>query len=168
MAMDKHKDNSLTQQRLKELLHYDPETGKFTRLVARRGIAKEGAVAGSLHSKGYIRITIGDNEYLAHRLAFLYMTGNWPEFQVDHKDLDKVNNAWDNIRESTSTQNNANKAGRGQTGFKGVTKSRGNFRAMISINGKQCHLGTRSTPEEAHALYAKAANDVFGEFSRTA
>jgi hypothetical protein len=160
--------SELTQQRLKELLNYDPATGVFTWLVGGHGV-KVGDVAGADNGSGYIRFSVdGKRGRKAHRLAWLYMTGEWPVGAVDHRDLDKANNAWANLREATNSQNQANKTGRNSTGFKGVYKDHNRFKAMISVNGKQIHLGNRSTPEEAHALYVAAANDIHGEFARSA
>ena len=80
----------ITQARLKELLTYDPETGYFTRNVNVKG-ANAGERAGTITAKGYIAIGIDRKHYLAHRLAFLYMTGEWPKELVDHKDTIKIN-----------------------------------------------------------------------------
>ena len=97
----------ITQARLKELLTYDPETGYFTRNVNVKG-ANAGERAGTITAKGYIAIGIDRKHYLAHRLAFLYMTGEWPKELVDHKDTIKINNKWENLREATNSQNKRN------------------------------------------------------------
>ena len=75
--------NQLTQERLKELLHYDPETGYFTWKISPNNAVKVGSVAGT-SMNNYIRIIIDHKAYLAHRLAFLYMEGYFPEHEVDH------------------------------------------------------------------------------------
>ena len=75
----------VTAKRLKELLHYDPETGLFTRLITTSSRARAGMVAGSLHGEGYLSIRIDGRLYLVHRLAVFYMTGRWPIFRLLEK-----------------------------------------------------------------------------------
>lgn len=99
---------TLTQARLKELLHYDPETGHFTWLVCRRNSIKSGAVAGATNGSGYRQISVDSIVYPAHRLAFLYMTGEMPPNDVDHINRVKDDNRWDNLRPATRSQNAAN------------------------------------------------------------
>lgn len=160
---------SLTQARLKELLRYDSETGQFTWLVSRKRV-KAGDVAGTTYTNGYIIIRIDGKAHSAHRLAWFYTTGEWPEDQIDHRDLNKANNRWDNLRPATNLQNIANRSSWSKSGFKGVYKpiGRNDYRTEIRINGKRKLLGYFKTPEEAHAVYVKAANDVHGKFARAA
>ncbi len=150
----------LTQARLKELLHYDPDTGVFTWLVSRSG-RYAGANAGSADPKdGYVMVKIAGRDYRAHRLAWLYVTGAWPEKNVDHKDAVKINNAWSNLREATDAENTQNRiAPRADNacGFLGVHKaSKKKWRAQISVAGKTMQLGRFNSPEEAHAAYVNA------------
>lgn len=161
----------LTQERLKELLQYDPETGVFTWRVANGSRAKCGDVAGGIDKHGYVRIGVDGARYKGHRLAWLYMTGEWPALDVDHRDMDRANNAWVNLRHADRRQNMANTGCRANNscGFKGVHVTRhGNYAASIHLSGVKSHLGTFPTAEEAHAAYVKAANDNFGEFARAA
>lgn len=81
-------------ERLKELLSYNPETGLFTRLCWTGGNARKGTIAGTRDAHGYIRLLIDGRKYYAHRLAWFYMTGEWPENDTEHKDLDGFNNKW--------------------------------------------------------------------------
>ena len=90
----------ITQSELKELLNYDPATGVFTWLVSR-GRVKASSVAGHVHSRGYIVIMVDGRRHLAHRLAFVYMTGTFPDDQVDHINEIKADNRWINLREAT-------------------------------------------------------------------
>ena len=158
----------LTQSRLKELLHYDPETGVFTRATKRFGI-RVGDIAGNIY-KGYVRIKVDNKLYRAHRLAFLYMLGTWPEDQVDHIDLCRANNIWANLREATHAQNqhNTQKPKRNKSGYKGVyfAKDRAKYRAEIRINKKSTRLGQFNTPEEAYEAYCAAAKIYHKEFAR--
>lgn len=155
------KSNTLTQERLQELLHYDPETGHFTWLKWRRNSGQKRA---GTREGGYIRIKIDGKSYRAHRLAWLYIVGAFPALQVDHADGDGFNNRWNNLREATASQNMGNRR-RGvnnETGVKGVYRKDGKFAARIA----NTHLGTFETIESAAMAYAVAAREVFGEFAR--
>lgn len=156
----------LTQARLKELLHYDPETGIFTWIVARSGHLA-GAVAGSKTQHGYIRITVEYKEQLAHRLAWLYMTGEFPNGKVDHKNTVGTDNRWGNLRLATTQQNAFNQAMKAgnKAGYKGVCKSSSKkWKASIKVSGKSEHIGTFSSPELAAEAYRVRAAQVQGEF----
>lgn len=150
----------LTAERLRELLHYDPETGVFTWRVSGRGPAKAGSIAGTIKPKGYRVIWIGGN-YKAHRLAWLYVHGHWPKDQIDHINHVKDDNRIANLREVTNGQNMQNRTHQrnSPSGFKGVlgrTKS-GRWPAKIASNGKQIWLGTFDSAELAYAAYCEAA-----------
>lgn len=97
----------LTQERLKELVTYDVETGIFTRIKAVRGKGGLGTSFGGLDSNGYIKCSIDNHKTYGHRLAFLYMTGNIPK-EIDHIDGNPSNNSWGNLREVTRSQNHMN------------------------------------------------------------
>lgn len=159
---------TLTQEYLKSRLDYNSGTGIFVWLNTRSGRIKNGSPAGNW-AGGYLKIKINQKRYQASRLAWFYMTGNWPENEIDHIDTNPSNNKWDNLRPATRAQNcrNINKNKKNTTGFKGVTSSKPNqFGAQIKINKKHIYLGTRNTPEEAHELYKEAAIKYFGEFAR--
>lgn len=165
----------LTQERLKEVLHYNPDTGVFTRLLRNRHARKFGAVGtvlGSLKASGYIFIDIDGCRYRAHRLAWLYMTGAFPDFQIDHENNNRSANWWSNLRPATNQQNQANSrcSSNNKTGFKGVywSKSHGKYAAKINPDRRQIHLGVFESPEDAHEAYAVAAKKYFGEFGRAA
>ena len=158
----------LTQERLKEVLAYDPETGVATWRV-KRGRSHGRARAGYIGPDGYWLIMVDGKSYLLHRLARFYMTGEWPKADSDHINLDRADNRWANLREADRSHNNANShvRSRSQTGFKGVRPHRNRFVAQITTGkGGVRYLGIRDTPEEAHALYVKAAQERFGEFAR--
>ena len=159
---------AITQDRLKGVLRYDPETGLFTWLVATGRRMRVGSVAGTLNSGGYIRIAVDGKIYRAHRLAFLYMTGEWPQDQVDHRDTDRTNNRWLNLRPASNSQNSANKRATSLSGYKGVYKNGVGYAAQITVAGKNIYLGQFHTPEQASEAYAAAANDMHGEFARVA
>ncbi|HKY44903.1 MAG TPA: HNH endonuclease [Pyrinomonadaceae bacterium] len=156
----------LTQSRLQELLHYDPETGVFCWKVNRRGKAKAGTTAGTI-SEGYVLIRIDGTAYRANRLAFLYMTGKWPPNNSDHENIDRGDNRWINLRPATTAQNNANVRKRSAVGFKGVSIAREKFRSQIKADGKLKHLGYFPDAVAAAKAYDAAAIEYHGEFART-
>src|SRR5262245_46971759 len=126
----------LTADRLRELLEYDPETGLWRWLQRVNPRCKTGWFAGTLMSpKGsntsYFLIGVDRRHYLAHRLAFLYMTGEWPSGELDHRDLDGTNNRWANLREATRAQNAANMALRNSAGLKGIIRRKDRWQARI-------------------------------------
>jgi hypothetical protein len=151
---------NLTAERLRELLHYDPNTGVFTWAQQLSPIRPVGSVAGSTSSFSYIEICIHGRRYYAHRLAFLWVLSEWPQHQVDHIDGDRANNKWNNLRDITNAENKQNRrsATKGSfTGLLGVSRCRDKFKAEINVPmvGRK-HIGVFSTPEEAHAAYVEA------------
>jgi hypothetical protein len=156
----------ISAERLRELLNYDPETGAFTWRAPRRG-HRAGGIAGHLNEKGYVRISVDGRRYAAHRLAWLYMTGEWPEDQIDHKDLSRANNRWENLRPATNAQNQMNSTAKiGTSGRKGVYWYAGKWQARIWVNGKAINLGRFEDKEKAAAAYVLHARKRFGEFAR--
>ena len=167
---------SLTAERLREVIQYDPDTGKLTWRKRRAGV-RFGAEAGcSWHRPdgrmSYRTVYVDGYFYRGHVLAWLYMTGEWPSGDVDHRDGDGLNNCWGNLRAATRTQNNANQrlAITNKTGIKGVSfcRATGRYKAQIHIDGKNKNLGRFHTIEEAGDAYAVAARRHFGEFARLA
>ena len=137
-------DKILTYDRLREVLHYDPDTGKFTWLVRSAIRIKLGDVAGTL-ANGYCRIKIDGAIYNASRLAFRYMTGNWPADQMDHINHVRDDNRWINLRDVTHKENHLNrsKQKRNTSGATGVfwEKARNKWKPMLRIDGAMRHLG---------------------------
>ena len=159
----------ITAARLRERLNYDPTTGLFTWLTNRRSTAI-GSVAGTPHIAGYVQINIDRRLYLAHRLAVLYMTGDWPTDLVDHENLNRADNRWSNIRQASHSQNHINTRvyRNNRLGVKGVSlHETGKFVAQIQVNGKFRYLGLYATAVEAKAAYDRAAELGFGEFARS-
>jgi hypothetical protein len=162
----------LTAARVRELLLYNPDTGVFTWRV-RQGRVHAGEVAGTAreHYCGHRRIIQVDRKvYHASRLAWLWMTGDWPSLQIDHVNLDGLDNRWSNLREATQAQNQANRrrVSTNTSGFKGVSWNNFHRRwhAQTSTNGRHVYLGHYDTPEAAHAAYAHFAETKFGAFAR--
>jgi hypothetical protein len=156
----------LTQEFLKDILSYAPETGVFTWLIAPSQRTKVGMVAGGISTKGYRKIRVGGARCSASRIAFLYMTGRHPKGQVDHVNGVRSDDRWENLRECTNGENQCNSGVRKDsgTGFKGVKLGQSRYIARISKNGKRHYLGSFSTPEEAHKVYCEAADRLHGEF----
>lgn len=154
----------LTQERLKQLLHYDPKTGVFTWLPNRNRrnsrADRIGKPAGYARKKdGYIGVHLEGHQYLAHRVAWLYVTGSWPEGEIDHIDISRSNNAFENLRmvsRSVNMQNRQKARKNNTTGLLGVSRRSNGFRAVIHTDGKRISLGTYPTPEQAHQVYVEA------------
>lgn len=151
-------DSILDQSFLKEYFHYDEYTGVFTRIKMLYGV-KIGDVAGCKTHNGYIEIKINGKSYGAHRLAWLYMTGDWPINHIDHINSNGTDNHWKNLRDVTRTVNLQNQrkpqAHNKTSGLLGVhfEKESGKFKAQIKHEGKKKNLGRYSTAAEAYAVY---------------
>jgi len=152
---------NVNQSALKKWFTYDPVTGDWTfKHTTVSGVA--GDIATSKHSGGYKTLRIGSVDYLAHRMAFVYMEDKLPE-QVDHIDHDRCNNAWSNLREVSPRNNslNCSKKRSNTTGINGVSYHLGlnKYRAYINEHGRQIHLGVFDTLEEAKEARHKADID---------
>lgn len=170
---------SLTLKRVRELLDYDPETGVFRWRIDRHpgnGTRnRAGDVAGTIKNKSsewpYLVIWVDGVLHRAHRLAWFYMTGEWPAEVVDHIDGNGLNNAWSNLRSCRQQQNNGNHKRLNKhntSGFRGVTwkRDKRKWKAFINRDDRQYHLGYFDTAEAAYEAYKAAAIEHFGEFAR--
>lgn len=157
----------MNQQRLRQRLHYNPDTGIFT-WNESHGARKVGSVAGSQNSLGYICIGVAKSRHKAHRLAWLYMTGEWPPELIDHIDGDPTNNRWNNLRCATRAQNamNTKLRSNNNTGYKGVSQKHGKYLASVAADGANTHLGTFDTAEEAYVVACATREQRHGEFAR--
>jgi hypothetical protein len=160
----------LTQARLKDLLSYDPASGVWTWRPRKGRGNKAGKIAGCIGHWGYRVIGIDDKLYRSSRLAFLYMLGHWPPVKVDHRNGQRADDRWDNLRLATDYQNawNTCLSPRNTSGFKSVyfNKQRGYWYAGIWIRGQYLWLGRHSTAEIAHEAVRVARLQHFGEFAR--
>ena len=158
---------TLTQERLKEVLSYDPTSGVFTWKVSKRHV-KPGDIAGSLNAYGYLRVKIDQRAYLSHRLAWFYINGEWPNGLIDHIDCIKTNNRISNLRICDHSENKFNRPSpiTNTSGIKGVSWSNrwNKWMAYISINGMSKKIGGFDSKEDAAAAYKKAAIELHGEF----
>lgn len=165
-------------QRLLDTIHYDPATGIA---VYRRtsGTVPAGSRVGSIcygtkRSKPYRYMKMcwlfEGSKPFTHIVHF-YMTGRWPVAEMDHIHGDTLDDRWSEIRESTRSQNEANRGARrnNSTGYKGVVpQPSGRFVASFWRRGMHVHIGTFDTPELAHAAYLAAVEGYDGEFLRAA
>ena len=154
----------LSAEKLRELLHYEPETGIFTWKVRAANNVKVGDVAGSQNGWGYLQIRVLSRAYKAHRLAWLYMHSNWPKDQLDHINRNKADNRVANLRDVSHKQNmqNKSKSSNNTSGHPGVSwnKQNSKWRAYIAHNRKQIHLGYFSILEDAISA-RKAAEKLY-------
>ncbi|MCT8345431.1 MULTISPECIES: HNH endonuclease [Photorhabdus] len=157
----------LTQRKLKELLDYNPDTGVFTWLDNTRKGIRHDRVAGS-QSHGYITIAIDGKHYRAHRLAWLYVYGQWPVNMIDHINRVKSDNRIANLREATNEENqrNVEVGKKNKSGFKGVfwEPSRQKWKARTQMNKKKYTLGRFDRIEDAVAAYESFCQKHYGEF----
>jgi hypothetical protein len=143
----------ITQAELKRQLHYDPDLGIFIWRVSKHNQIPIGSIAGNKNTTNYIAIKINGVLYKAHRLAFLYMEGYFPEHEVDHIDRNVTNNAWKNLREVSRVCNcrNCGIAKNNTSGITGVRwhKNSNRWQANISVNSKLVHLGIHKNKLDA-------------------
>ncbi|QBH20832.1 HNH endonuclease [Alcaligenes faecalis] len=156
---------NLTQAMVHEHLSYDSETGLFIRLKSGWK-SRIGKIAGIKDSYGYLQIKIDGRRYLAHRLAWLYVHGEWPEKAIDHRNGVRDDNRIVNLRLANSLENGQNQfkaqSDNGRSGLLGVTfdSRREKWVAQIQIEGKNKNLGGFKDPETAHAAYLKAKAEL--------
>jgi hypothetical protein len=161
--------NDLTVETVREIFYYNPLTGDLIWTIRPRKNIPIGSKAGRVHKFGYVIVRFQGQDYKAHRLIWLYMTGEWPNDEIDHEDRNRANNIWTNLREATRLQNRYNSVHKNTTtGFKGVTRNGNNkWQARIKNAGKYFCLGTYDTPEKAHQAYIEAANRIAGSYACT-
>lgn len=163
--------NNITATQLRQLLHYDQTTGVFTRMVATSANSRIGEIAGSLHAAtGYVHLSLCGRKYLAHRLAWLYMTGKWPKNQIDHINRNRADNRWSNLRSATNSENQRNSFVRStnKSGEKGVIwhKRRRVWVVYIGVNGNNKYIGQFKAKQDAVFARRIAALEIHGEFAR--
>ncbi len=160
--------NMPSQERLKELFNYNPDTGVFTRRVSRRRW-KEGDVVGT-EAGGYININVDYMIYRAHRIAWMYMTGKPPMNGIDHINGNGMDNRWCNLRDADQSLNLCNKQAQSnsKTGIKGVYLLKdGTYKSSVCFRGKTKYLGNYQTVQEAKAARDAAAKVIHGDFFKS-
>jgi hypothetical protein len=151
----------LTVERLKQLIHYDQESGVFTRLSASKKVPL-GIVKSSPLKDGHTRLKVDNYPYLSHRLAWFYVHGYWPTL-IDHINGNANDNRIGNLREVNHAVNMQNKRGpmkNNKSGYLGVSLKAGRYRAQISVNGLIIDLGRYDTAFQAHQVYVHAKRNL--------
>lgn len=151
---------AITAERLRERLSYEKETGIFLWRVNVSN-KRAGDIAGTLNG-GYWSIGVDGSVYLAHRLAWLYVTDEWPENDVDHENHNTTDNRWENLRPATHSQNHQNRkvSVKNTSGFTGVHRANGRWAASIKIDQRRISLGRFDRVEDAAEAYASAKSRI--------
>lgn len=161
-------NRSIPVPELRKLIDYDPGSGTFTwrtRKLPKWDAKFAGKTAGSVAATGYVTLRIMDRAYLAHRVAWAMVTGEWPgSLQIDHIDGDRSNNRIANLRLATNAENAQNTGARSRntSGYLGVVwfKPKRKWKAEIRAGGRYRHLGYFDDPAEAHAAYVSAKREL--------
>lgn len=161
---------------LRQLLRYEPDTGKLFWLPRGGNERFTTTWAGreaftSTNGSGYKSGSVNRLGMLAHRVIWAMMTGAWPEGEIDHRDTDRQNNRWDNLRPADDAQNarNRNVRSDSRTNIKGVGRLKsGRWQARIMVSGVSTCLGTFGCQTAASLEYAKASQRLHGDFARHA
>lgn len=166
--IDPRRKLPLTAEYLRDIMSYDPDTGilRWAKKTTKRVVV--GEASGHPDKDGYLAVMIYYKVYRSHRLAWLWMTGEWPKHQIDHINGIPADNRWCNLREATEGQNMANKRGYNSLGLKGIWRHRttGKYWAQVMSKGIKYKRGPFDTPEEAHQAYRELALQHHGEYAR--
>lgn len=164
--------DSLTYSFVLEALSYDPSTGEFfwkerptfhfasAAAMQKWNRKHAGKKAGRVSDRGYVLVVLRYCTYRAHRLAWLYMTGEWPQYEIDHRDGNRANNRWSNLRDIPGAGNrqNTKRQANNTSGYTGVVfhKNSGRWHAVIKINRRTISLGYYEKPIHAYEAYLAA------------
>lgn len=160
----------ITQQRLKELFNYCPDTGILTQKTRTSQRVKVGEDVGCLTRNGYLKIFCQGRNYRVHRLAWLYVYGDYPDEDIDHINGIRTDNRLCNLRLATRSQNNCNSKLRAdnKTSYRNVHffKRTGTYQVQVRLNGKRVNGGYFATAEEASVVATKMRKQLHGEFAK--
>lgn len=156
--------NDLSAALVRELFDYDQATGVLKWRISTGQRAQAGDIAGTVDGNGYLAVGLFAKRYLAHRLAWVYVHGEWPNI-IDHRNGEKQDNRIDNLRDVSHLENNQNQRRaqrKNKSGYLGVSfhKNRGKWIAQIAKNGKSAYIGCYDTPEEAHVAYVEEKRKI--------
>ena len=160
----------LTARQAREMFFYCPDEGRLFRRIRSGTTGRKGEMAGSLRKSGYRSVHVNGRLYVEHRLIWLWWYGEWPRVQIDHANGIRDDNRVSNLRLATNAENQRNAGVRrdNRLGVKGVHKAGNRYRALISVNGKQRHLGYYQSIDAAREAYNRASTELHGQFSRLA
>lgn len=152
--------NKHSVEEIKQKFAYDPESGALFNVAS-------GKPAGTIKERGYTEVQVDRKHYPGTHIAWVIVHGRWPTHTIDHKDRNPTNNRLNNLREATFREQNYNRSvyKNSRTGVTGVTIKDGKYRARITIEGKETHLGAFPTLEEAKLARMKAELEHYGQFS---
>ncbi len=157
---------------LLKAVSYDPDTGDFTWREGRSNGVRAGQKAGYTRKDGYLILVLNCQQYLGHRVAWFFMTGEWPPHMIDHISGDPADNRFANLREASRSQNMMNMAlpPTNTSGVKGVSWFKGTkkWEAHITKDRNRRHLGYFKDFDAAVAARRAAEQELFGEFARCA
>lgn len=157
----------ITQDYVQSLLTYNPNTGELRNAVDRNTRAPKNALAGSLTTDGYISVQLCGKKYQAHRLIWLYVTGEWPQQEIDHINRNRSDNRWVNLRVVTRLENSRNTNGhtKSKSGVKGVAyvSSLKKWQVQMRVCGKTHYIGVYDTICEAANARADAERRLYAD-----
>ena len=152
-----------TQDQVRAVLDYEPETGRLSWKISRPNGVKAGDRAGNVHHSGYRRVSTCGGRFSEHRLIWLHVHGEWPEHLVDHINGVKTDNRLANLRhvvKSVNCQNQKRAHRDSDTGYLGVHRRKNVFVAQITTGGVYQYLGRHATAEKASEVYLNAKRQL--------
>lgn len=158
----------ITRESLMRVMNYTQETGAFTWVMPPKNHGRLKAAEAGSRTTGYVLIKLDGRKYKAHRLAWLFVHGDWPNGEIDHINGNPFDNRISNLRIATSAQNQANRRRNENKQYpKGVRiLPSGRFNARITVSKRLINIGVYETAADASTAYLKAATDYYGEFAR--
>lgn len=160
--------STLTQDRLKEQIHYDPDTGHLTWLISKKGVSKGRRVSPTPATDGYMQCVVDSQHYYQHQIIWLWVTGTFPDSCIDHINRIRNDNRWVNLRQATYYQNQYNKEWSGNAcGVKNVCQYGNSYTVSFRdpSTGKIVNFGTYKTLDEAEEIAYWVREELHGVFA---
>ena len=168
-------------ERVRQVFWYNRQTGELIWIIQIGSRTIPGKRAGSVHTDqdGYKsrKVFLDGRQYQASHLIWIWMTGEWPKRTIDHKNVDSLDDRWNNLREAGASQQKQNNKKRNdnRTGFKCIVyykdpryRDGKYYRWQVVVNGKRIKSSIRyMTAEEAHAAYCARLSEFHGEFANS-